>query len=252
MLFFGLRRLIMLVVLLGLVGAGYLAYSRARAAPAPSLGAARDAVAAAGGDADARPAPGVYRYAQRGRERFAVGPLQVTRTLPSRALLVVHAAGNGATSLGWRFAGDVEETILIGGTGAGGQRIVERDLTVDLPLAGFHVGGRTQATAWRPGRPKLGKLETVTYDLGGLVVRREARVVRREEVDVGGQPVDTWVIQAKEDLTGRVNGDIAETIWWAPQLGLDVKRTIVFALAGDVAHRLTSTTTLQSVIPERP
>lgn len=247
-----LRRAIPVVVLLLLAAAALVAYRRVRAAPAASLAAARAEVAAGQPPTpDAVPAPGAYRYRQTGSERLSLGPLRIVRTLPATALLSVRAGERGRVEYHWRYASDVGERIAVAPYKGSGQRLVERGFEARLPFAEFTLGGSATPALWRPPSPRPGPLQVVTYQLDGVVFRRTARVVRREAIDVGGQSVPVWRIDANEDLTGTTSGDVVEHVWWSPELGLDVRRSIDVFLTGRINHRITTTVELQSVLPAR-
>ncbi len=108
------------------------------------------------------------------------------------------------------------------------------------------------AGLWRPKSPRPGLKWSAVYRQGdSLAFRRESTVLRQETLTVGDQKVRTWVIQSTERLTGSVDGDERERVWWSPELNLDVKRTIDRDIGGTVSHHLTATLVLESIAPER-
>jgi hypothetical protein len=63
--------------------------------------------------------------------------------------------------------------------------------------------------------------------------------------------VRTWVIQTREILIGSVDGEERETVWWSPELNLDVKRQLQRKVGGTVSQDLDATFTLASIAPQR-
>ena len=91
---------------------------------------------------------------------------------------------------------------------------------------------------WRPKLPKAGLKWDATYQAGSdLAFRRESQALREETLTVGDQRVRTWVIETREILIGSVDGEERETVWWSPELNLDVKRQLQRKVGRDGVRR---------------
>jgi hypothetical protein len=248
-----IKRVIPLALLAAIVFGGIWAWREANASVAASLPAALDTVRAADltQGRDALPLAGVYRYRATGDEQLSVGPLEITRPLPGEALLVVLPQKHGVRSLEWRFSRDTAETWRLADANRG-TNVVYRSATVGVRGLSRDFGGATVPALWRPKRPRAGLQWSAVYRAGdSLAFRRESTVVRQETLTVGDQKVRTWVIQSTERLTGSVDGEEHERVWWSPELGLDVKRTVDRDIGGTVSHHLTATLVLESIAPQR-
>jgi hypothetical protein len=247
------KRILPLAILAGIVGGGIWAWREAHASVPASLGSALDEVRAAKlrSGAAALPLAGVYHYQAAGDETLAIGPLEIERALPEESLLVVLPEARGARSLEWRFARDSAERWHLSASGRGAN-MVYRSGTVGVRRFARDYGGQTVSALWRPAQPRVGMKWNATYQAGAdLAFQRSSTVVRQETLTVGGQRVRTWVIDARELVTGAIDGEARERIWWSPELQLDVKRRIERHLGGTVSHDLNATLTLSSIAPDR-
>ena len=59
------------------------------------------------------------------------------------------------------------------------------------------------------------------------------------------------MIATREILIGSVDGEERETVWWSPELNLDVKRQLQRKIGGTVSQELTATLMLESIAPQR-
>jgi hypothetical protein len=248
-----LKRVIPLALLAVIVLGGIWAWREANASVAASLPDALGTVRAAdlGEGRSDLPLAGVYRYTASGDERLGVGPLEITRKLPDEALLVVLPEAKGVRSLEWRYSRDSGERWRVVAANRG-TNVVFRSATVGVRGFSRDFGGATVPALWRPKSPRPGLRWSATYRAGdALAFRRDSTVVRQETITIGDQKVRAWRIDSKERVTGSVDGDLIERVWWSPELDLDVKRTITSDIGGTVSHHLQATLTLQSIAPER-
>ena len=248
-----IKRVIPLALLAAMVLGGIWAWREANASVPASLPDALDTVREADLAAGRAglPLAGVYRYKATGEEQLAAGPLEITRKLPARSLLVVLPEARGVRALEWRFSRDSGETWRVADANRG-TNVVYRSVTVGVRGIGREFGGATVPALWRPRNPRAGQKWSATYRQGdALAFRRESTVQRQETVTIGDQKVRAWVITSKETLTGSVTGEELERVWWSPELNLDVKRTIDRDIGGTISHHLTATLVLESIAPER-
>lgn len=247
------KRILPLALLAAIVGGGIWAWREAHASVPSSMPAALDDVrgTATAPGRQVLPLTGVYRYTATGQEVLSAGPLEITRTLPEQALLVVLPESRGVRQLDWRYARDSGETLRLVSQG-GGSNVVYRSATVGVRGFSRQYGGKTVSAQWRPKRPKAGLKWNATYQAGSdLAFRRESTVLRQETLTVGDQRVRTWVIQTREILIGSVDGEERETVWWSQELNLDVKRQLQRKVGGTVSQELDATFTLASIAPQR-
>jgi hypothetical protein len=76
-------------------------------------------------------------------------------------------------------------------------------------------------------------------------------VERHETVDVGGEPVEAVVIEAVTTMGGALAGTIRETTWYAPSLGVDVRRVVSRRIDGSFRYELELDARLTDAIPAR-
>jgi hypothetical protein len=195
------------------------------------------------------PAAGVYEYDVTGSEQLSRGPVDIDRGLPAVApMLVRHQDSGYETDL--RYSDSHTE-------------LSRYDLR---PQGAFVTFARTVVTTpvttttrdreWTPpllrlpAAPKVGETWGGPYTAGDLELQIENEVVRREPVDVGGEPVNAFVIESRQDITGEYTGERTETFWYAPARGLVVRYTIDSTLDGPTDFDITAEQTLRSLTPQ--
>jgi hypothetical protein len=248
-------RLIGLLVTVGLVVGGIWLWRSAHSStPVP----ARDAVAAYREGAAVRPPPaaglprpGVYTYRVSGSERGGVGPLGIQRTLPGEAQLIVTALPGGAYQTELDYSREHIEAARYRRTPAGIQITWRR---TDITFAGFGRDDRravSPSSLYLPAAVRVGRAWTERYRTGDLSVSATSRVVRAERVTVGGRSVPTLVVVTRSVTSGPHPGTRTETIWWAPSLGLEVRRSDRLRVTGTFAFRESADLSLESAEPAR-
>lgn len=249
-------RVVAVLVLLALVGAGLWAWERAGSSTPVSADRAladfREGVGAGASGAAPRPgvpAPGVYTYAQTGSERGGAGPVSISRGLPDRArYLVTPAAG------GYREELDLSEQhveglrLRVGPDGAA--RAVSRRTEVtflgigrddrrDLSPAPLHL-----PAALRAGRRWSGR-----YSAGDLPISFRSEVLRAEPVEVGGRRVACLVVRTVTDTGGTHPGTRVDVRWWSPRRSLSLRWTIDMRIRGPVSLDTRADLRLESLTP---
>jgi hypothetical protein len=203
-----------------------------------------------GPPADDAPAPGVYTYAVSGWECGGVGPVCLRRELPAVGQLTMRRTDGGISEQLFLSEQHGEGRTLV--RGEGGWRLAEQ--WSDLTFLGL---GRETRDAAEP-RPLVlpddladGRTWTEAYRLREVPVEVEARVARHETVDVGGEPVEAVVIEAVTTMGGALAGTIRETTWYAPSLGMDVRRVVSRRIDGSFRYELELDARLTDAIPAR-
>ncbi len=196
------------------------------------------------------PLPGVYGYAVTGWECGGFGPICLRRDLPAGAELTLRRAGGGVQERLFLSEQHGEGRSLV--RGDGGWRLAEQ--WSDLQFLG--LGQQTTDTAEPqplvlPDDLAVGASWREQYRLRSVPVEATARVVRSETVQVGGQPVDTVVIATDTTLGGALAGTFRETTWYAPSLGVDVRRQVSRRIDGSFRYELELDARLLDAIPRR-
>jgi hypothetical protein len=232
-------------------GAGAYGWHRAGESDAVAPSAAVAAFRAdPGPQADDAPPPGVYTYAVSGWECGGVGPVCLRRELPATGQLTLRRTGGGLVEQLFLSEQHGEGRTLV--RGEGGWRLAEQ--WSDLTFLGL---GRETRDAADPQPLVLpddlgqGRAWSEAYRLRSVPVEVEARVLRRESVDVAGQPVEAVVIEAATTMGGALAGTIRETTWYAPSLGLDLRRVVSRRIDGSFRYELELDARLTDVIPAR-
>jgi hypothetical protein len=233
------------VVLVTLAAGGAYAWQRAgESQPVPEAAAVAEFRAEPGPvpASDDPPAPGVYVYALSGWECGGLGPVCLHRELPATGQLTIRRDGGG-----------IEERLLISEQHGEGRSLVRGDdgwrlaeQWSDLTFLGLGRETRDAATPHPlvlPDDLTVGRSWSQRYALRSVPVEIESRVLRRETVEVGGEPVDAVVIQSATTMGG--------TTWYAPALGLDVRRQVARRIDGSFRYELELDARLTGVIPAR-
>jgi hypothetical protein len=244
-----LFRLIPLLILVALVGGAWWSWRRIHRSEAASVSAAQAAVRKSHVAAAGVPRPGVYRYTATGHERIGVGPLTVSRTFPSQALLVVRPLGVAVRDVEWQLSADhVESWQTV--SGVAGVRGTSRTLKVGTLGFSQSVSGAAQpAPLLYPRKLKPNQSWDSTYHVSGIVFLRANKVVAEQTLTVAGAAQRVFEIQTKETITGSLHGTDSFTQWYSPTLGIPVKLVWQRDLDGTIVNVLASTLTLTSVAP---
>jgi hypothetical protein len=195
------------------------------------------------------PAPGVYEYDVTGSEQLARGPVSIDRGLPAIAPMLVRRVGSGyETDLRYSDGHTELSRYDVRATGAYvtfARTVVRTSLTTT-----------TRDRQWTPPllrlptRPEVGEAWGGPFTAGDLRLQIENEVLRREAVDVGGRPVDAFVIESRQEITGEYTGRRTETFWYDPPSGMVVRYAIESSLDGPTDFDITAEQTLRSLTPQ--
>ncbi len=195
------------------------------------------------------PAPGVYEYTVTGSEQLSRGPVDIDRALPGVApMLVRHGDGGYETDV--RYS-DSHTELSRYDVRPEGAFVTFARTVVKTP-----VTTTTRDREWTPNllrlplKPKVGETWGGPFTAGDLQLQIETEVLRRERVDVGGQAVNAFVIEARQDITGEYTGQRTETFWYAPERALVVKYAIDSTLDGPTDFDIRAEQTLRSLTPQ--
>jgi hypothetical protein len=245
-------RLLALAVVVGVAVAAAVAWRGASTSdPVEEAEALQDFRSGPAGAAVAgAPSPGVYAYRASGRERGGVGPLAISRDLPAVARMVVTPAPGG-----WEaelsYSRQHVEATRYSRSPSGEIRATWR--RTEVTFAGFGRDDRRDVeppSLVLPADPAPGDAWSETYRTGDITVRARTRIERAETVRVGGRPIDTLVLRVESTTDGPHPGTRAETLWWAPAVGLPVRWDVDMDIGGTFAFRATSRIDLVSASPE--
>jgi hypothetical protein len=89
------------------------------------------------------------------------------------------------------------------------------------------------------------------FHLGRLDVASDARVLRRERLTIGGEPVECLVIERRTTTTGAVSGSERALRWYAPSLGVDARIELERRLEGPFSYALRLRAELRDTQPAR-
>lgn len=188
------------------------------------------------------PEPGVYTYAQRGRESGGVGPVSLARSLPGRARLIVAPEGSGWSEELVLAEQHIEAVHLRLREGA----IVETWRRSDVTFLGIGRDDRREVSppALRlPARPEPGDTWTSRHSTGTIAMVLRGEVLRREPVSVAGRAVPALVVRTVTTSSGTHPGTRTDTIWWSPAHRLPLRWDIDTRVRG--IARLDTATSLR-------
>jgi hypothetical protein len=240
--------LIPLAVALVLVVAGAWFWLRAGSSTPVSESAALQDFGAGGSRIAIGPRAGVWTYRATGDETVSLGPLDVDRTLPPEARLVVRPAPGGY----WRTLAFSEEHVEAARLRVTprGQYLEERVTTVRV--AGIGRDDRqvlTPPPLVHPRVLRVGMAWTERYSLDEVKVNATVRVLRRATVRVGDREVPTFVVRTTAAITGPFPGRRVDVMWWSPALSMPVRWTLAMDVRGIASLRTKADITLASPPP---
>jgi hypothetical protein len=196
------------------------------------------------------PATGVYTYAVQGWECAGVGPLCLHRDLPKHAELVVTRSRAGLT-LELDLSAEHLEAQRFSERPDGRYLTWQRTRISFAGVAQDDAHATTPATLAIPAKLRVGQRWTQRFHDAGLPVVTHDRVLRREQLAVGGRRIETYVIQSSSTTGGPHPGTEIERTWHSPALGLDVKVQITREIHRVFPYRMQATGTLVDVEPAR-
>jgi hypothetical protein len=203
-------------------------------------------------DVAGAPAPGVYVYDAVGKETGGGGPLSATRDLPLEAQMIVWQRPGGYTARVVYSGDHLEEAdYVIGDEGTAQTRTRTR-----LSILGTTSDDETPvepAALWIPTELKVGDAWDAAYESQGYSTSHSSTVTGTEKVDVGGAPVQTFVIERTTTYTGDLTGAWTDTYWWSTDLSLPVKHSVTGeSKEGIGTFSQDSTITLRAAEPLTP
>lgn len=235
-----------LVVLAVVAGVGVWAWTAGRHSTEVSEQAALDdfrAVTDGAGAVAGGPAPGVYTFAQTGREEGALGPASISRDLPGEARYVITPTTGGYEEE-LALAAEHIESVRFVPIAGGGRRAVWR--RTDITFVGVGRDDRRDLVpppVDRPAGLRVGTTWTSTYRAGDLPVTSRSEVVRRESVRVDGRARPALVIRTVGDTGGVHPGRRVDTVWWSTRWQLPLRWVIDMKVRG--VARITTRTDLR-------
>jgi hypothetical protein len=250
------RVLTLLVVLAAVAVAGVLLWREASSSTGVS---ADDAVAGfrERGEAPAAavpaglPAPGVYTYRARGRERGTVGPVSVARDVPPRARAVVATGPGRTVEVEWRISEEHTEAYRYRVSGGWWSATWRRVDVTFLRLGRDDRRDVEPAARWVPVRPRVGQTWPVAFRTGTLATTGRGRVLRRATLPLDGRREPVFVIRTATRTTGAHGGERREDVWWSPRLGMPLRLVSDTRLRGVAGFSARLDMVLESGVPRR-
>jgi hypothetical protein len=247
-------RMIPLILLAGLLGAGVWLWTGAHSSTAASedsaISAFRERAGAAGAEArPGVPAPGVYRYAQTGSETAGAGPLSVSRDLPAEALYIVTPIAGGYHE-DLRHSEEHVEEVRFKVDGTGSHAVWRRTKVTFVGVGTDEADDVTPPSLEHPAKLKVGTAWDGTYSQGDLDVSFDAKVTGKTSVTLDGRRVKAFVIRTVSDFSGSATGRRTDELWWAPSLALPVRWTIDMTTGGGSDFTIDADLTLTSGTPQ--
>ncbi len=229
-------RLIGLLVVLALIGAGaWLWITAGSSTTAAEDDALRDFRARGGEAGDVRPGvprPGVYTYLQRGRERGGAGPAKVSRGLPGEARYVVLLTAEGFREE-LRVSEEHVEIVRYRVSQAGAIRAVSRRTEVRFIGVGRDDRRNIRPPSLHmPANPRVGQSWRDRYRAGELRVQATSRVLRQARISVSGRSYPVLVVRVDGVTSGAHPGTRTDVLWWSPQLSLPLRWTFDMDIGG--------------------
>ena len=220
---------------LAVVAAGVWAWNAGRQSTEVSQARALEGFRATGGGegrGEGGPTPGVYTFAQAGREEGGIGPVSVARDLPAEARFVVTVTASGHQEE-LHLAAEHVESVRFEPVPGGGRRAVWR--RTDITFLGVGRDDRRDLVpppVDRPPRLDVGTTWGARYRAGDLPVSSRSRVLRREAVRVDGRDEPALVIRTVGDTGGVHPGRRVDVVWWSPRLALPLRWSIDMDVRG--------------------
>lgn len=183
------------------------------------------------------PRPGVYRMSVTGREDGGLGPVRAPRTLPRQGTVTVTGTDDGWEVLTTYSRQHIEAARYV----AKGPQIAMTWRRVDVTFVGIGRDDRRDidgtARLLTEENPEPGTTWTDRYLTGSLVNEVTNRVLRRENLSIGGESVATVVVRSRTTTTGALSGTRDETFWWSPAHRLVVRSSLAVDIGGVVGYR---------------
>jgi hypothetical protein len=244
-------RILSILILVGLVGGGYWAWKRVHSSAAASQADALARIRSDPNHVTGLPLEGVYRYQQAGQERIGFGPLTIVRKLPSIMLLSIVPTTSSTRDETTAYSGDHQESWRVQSTAAGSLGI-RRGLSIGTLGYTTDLAGDAQPPVLlQPRLLRVGTHWQWIATVSGTVFTSASTVTRRGHLFLAGKRYAVFVIQVSETATGPLHGNDQVTHWYAPALGIDLRREWQRTFAGTIVNNISDTLTLLDATPLR-
>ncbi|MGI9540375.1 MAG: hypothetical protein ACR2N6_09525 [Miltoncostaeaceae bacterium] len=244
-----------LIALVGLAGLGLWLWSSARSSTEVQADDAvidfRERAGAAGAPGKGVPSPGVYTYRQEGEETVAIGPAELTRELPSRAVYVAALVPGGFQE-DLQLSEEHVESVRFRPEPSGALRATWRRTEVSVLAVGRDDTRDLRPPAlYMPATLRVGQSWNNDYSAGDIRVRSDHRVVSRGRIRVGSRSEPVFVVRVAAEVTGANTGTRVDLLWWSPRLSLPVRWKIDMNVGGFAEIRTDADLRLVGLTPAR-
>ncbi len=247
-------RLVALVVVLGVAGAGWWIWQGAHSStPVSSTKAVSEFRGTDTADVAPRagvPAAGVYRFRVTGQEAAGSGVLSAERPLPSEAVYIITPDEAGYHE-DLRFSEEHAEEARFRVDADGSTATWRRTKVTFLGIGTDDRQDVEPAALDHPAAMKAGSAWGGEYKLGDLVVTYTAKVTGTGTATVDGKKVKTVTFRTDATYTGSFPGERTDVVTWAPALSLPIAWSIDQETGGDSAFTMNADMELVSTTPER-
>jgi hypothetical protein len=194
------------------------------------------------------PAPGVYTYAVHGSECAGVAFVCVSRSLPSRAQVVVTRDGKLLT-VEMDLSAQHLEAQRYRLTSAGRMLVWQRTRITILGVTRDDANNTVPPTLSQPAGLRPGLRWTQRFKDQALPVVSRNRVVRAGSEVVAGRRYRVYEISSVSVTGGAHPGTDREIDWYAPALGIDVRFSIDRRIGGTFPYRMSAAARLLTPSP---
>jgi hypothetical protein len=233
------------------VGAAFLwrgAHSSTAASEDTALAAFHERGGGTGPGSPGTPAPGVYRFRQKGSESAGSGPLSVSRDLPPEAIYIVNAIPGGYHE-DLRLAEEHVEEVRFQESPDGVRAHWRRTKVTFLGIGEDERDDVTPPSLDHPADLTVGKAWSGRYRQGETAVSFSAKVTGRETLALDGRRIPVLVVRTVSDFTGPTHGTRTDTLWWSPKLSLPLRWTIAQKTGGENDYEISDDLVLESATP---
>lgn len=193
------------------------------------------------------PRPGVYTYALRGKECAGIAGLQLCRTFPSHAQMILTRAP-GTITVEIDLSQDHVEASRYA-VRPDGRYLAWQRARIVFGIAQESAATTVPETLALPATLHVGQHWTQRFSTGGLPVVTTNQVKGKTTMTIGKSAVTVFEIDASSTTGGAHPGTETDITWHAPDSGLDVRLIVHRRIGGAFPYTMDVDATLLSLNP---